>query len=83
MICVVILDKDSHAIVVTPNYQSHETLPVAICEATGVALDPDDGWSLDIDRIAEAVGNRIPNWSRSIFPTTRPAPASCSIVIRH
>ncbi len=51
----VILDKDSHAIVVTPNYQSHETLPIAICEATGVALDPDDGWSLDIDRIAEAV----------------------------
>jgi aspartate/methionine/tyrosine aminotransferase len=51
----VILDKDSHAIVVTPNYQSHETLPIAICEATGVPLDPDDGWSLDIDRIAEAV----------------------------
>lgn len=51
----VLLDKDSHAIVVTPNYQSHETLPVAICEATGVPLDPDDGWSLDIDRIAEAV----------------------------
>ncbi|MBT8099261.1 MAG: aminotransferase class I/II-fold pyridoxal phosphate-dependent enzyme, partial [Gammaproteobacteria bacterium] len=25
----VILDKDSHAIVVTPNYQSHETLPAA------------------------------------------------------
>lgn len=51
----VILDKDSHAIVVTPNYQSHETLPVAICEATGIPLDPDDGWSLDIDRVAEAV----------------------------
>ena len=51
----VILDKDSHAIVVTPNYQSHETLPVAICAATGVPLDPDDGWSLDIDRVADAV----------------------------
>lgn len=51
----VILDKDSHAIVVTPNYQSHETLPVAICEATGVPLDPDDGWSLDIDRVADAI----------------------------
>lgn len=51
----VILDKDSHAIVVTPNYQSHETLPVAICEATGVPLDPDDGWSLDIDRVAAAI----------------------------
>ena len=51
----VILDKDSHAIVVTPNYQSHETLPIAICEATGIPLNPDDGWSLDIDRIAGAV----------------------------
>ncbi|MGB5066044.1 MAG: pyridoxal phosphate-dependent aminotransferase [Albidovulum sp.] len=51
----VILDKDSHAIVVTPNYQSHETLPLAICTATGVPLDPDDGWSLDIDRIAAAI----------------------------
>ena len=51
----VLLDKDSHAIVVTPNYQSHETLPVAICEATGIPLDPDDGWSLDIDRIAAAI----------------------------
>jgi len=51
----VILDKDSHAIVVTPNYQSHETLPLTICEATGVPLDPDDNWSLDIDRVADAV----------------------------
>lgn len=51
----VILDDDSHAIVVTPNYQSHETLPVVICEATGVPLDPDDNWSLDIDRVAAAI----------------------------
>ncbi len=51
----VILDADSHAIVITPNYQSHETLPVAICQATGVPLDPDDNWSLDIDRIKAAI----------------------------
>lgn len=51
----VILDTDSHAIVVTPNYQSHETLPISICKATGVPLDPDDGWSLDIDRVADAI----------------------------
>lgn len=51
----VILDRDSHAIVVTPNYQSHETLPLAICAATGVPLDPDDGWSLDVDRVAGAL----------------------------
>ena len=51
----VILDPDSHAIVVTPNYQSHETLPLAICETTGVALNPEEGWSLDIDQIAKAI----------------------------
>lgn len=51
----VILDKSSHAIVVTPNYQSHETLPLAICEATGVPLDPDNCWSLDISQVADAV----------------------------
>ena len=51
----VLLEEDSHAIVITPNYQSHETLPLAICEVTGVPLDPDDGWSLDIDRVKAAI----------------------------
>ncbi len=51
----VLLDKDAHAIVITPNYQSHETLPLQICEATGVPLDANDGWSLDIDRVAAAI----------------------------
>ncbi len=51
----VLLDSDSHAIVVTPNYQSHETLPSAICSATGVPLCPDDNWSLDLGRVAAAI----------------------------
>ncbi|WP_113912165.1 aminotransferase class I/II-fold pyridoxal phosphate-dependent enzyme [Roseovarius dicentrarchi] len=51
----VLLAPGDHAIVVTPNYQSHETLPSMICEATGVPLDPEDGWSLDIDRIKGAI----------------------------
>lgn len=51
----VLLDSSSHAIVITPNYQSHETLPAALCRATGVPLDADDNWSLDIDRIAAAI----------------------------
>jgi len=51
----VILDADSHAIVVTPNYQSHEALPSVICEASGVPLNPEDGWSLDIDQLAAAI----------------------------
>lgn len=51
----VLLEPDDHAIVVTPNYQSAETLPAALCAVTGVALDPDDAWSLDIDAIAAAI----------------------------
>lgn len=51
----VLLNKHSHAIVVTPNYQSHETLPVAIGEATGVPLNENDNWSLDIDQVAHAI----------------------------
>lgn len=51
----VLLEPHSHAIVVTPNYQSHETLPLAICSATGIPLNPDDNWSLDIDQIAAAI----------------------------
>jgi aspartate/methionine/tyrosine aminotransferase len=51
----VLLEPGDHAIVVTPNYQSAETVPAAICEVTGVALDPGDRWSLDIDAVAAAV----------------------------
>ncbi|MEM6325416.1 MAG: aminotransferase class I/II-fold pyridoxal phosphate-dependent enzyme [Pseudomonadota bacterium] len=50
-----LLDAQSHAIVVTPNYQSHESLPLSICEATGVPLDPEASWALDIDRVKAAI----------------------------
>lgn len=51
----VLLDKDDHAIVVVPNYQAAETIPLDICAVTGVCLDPDDNWSLDIDRVRDAI----------------------------
>ena len=51
----VLLDAGDHVIVVTPNYQSSETMPLSICEATGVPLDPDQGWHLDIDRLVSAM----------------------------
>lgn len=51
----VLLEAGDHAIVVTPNYQAAETVPLAICDVTGVALDPDDHWSLDIDKVAAAI----------------------------
>lgn len=50
-----ILDKGDHAIVITPNYQSSETVPLSICEVTGVALDPLRNWMLDIDAVAAAI----------------------------
>ncbi len=49
-----LLGRDDHAIVVTPNYQSVETIPLGICAVTGVALDPAHGWTLDIDGVAAA-----------------------------
>ena len=51
----VLLDADSHAIAITPNYQSHESLPLSICETTGVALDYDKNWILDIDKIESSI----------------------------
>lgn len=50
-----LLDGDSHAVVVTPNYQAAESIPLSICAVSGVPLDPTDGWSLDIDRVKAAL----------------------------
>ncbi|OPA97557.1 aminotransferase [Pseudomonas fluorescens] len=50
-----LLDAGDHAIVVTPNYQSAETIPLSICEVSGVALDPAHNWTLDIDAVAAAI----------------------------
>lgn len=50
-----LLSADDHVIVVVPNYQASETLPLDICAVSGVPLDPDDGWSLDIDRVRKEV----------------------------
>ncbi|MER6518476.1 pyridoxal phosphate-dependent aminotransferase [Streptomyces sp. NPDC060334] len=51
----VLLDAGDHAVVVTPNYQAAETVPLALCEVTGVALDPDRDWALDLDEVAAAI----------------------------
>jgi len=50
-----LLDKDSHAVIVTPNYQSSETLPLSICATTGVALRERENWALDIDELHVAL----------------------------
>lgn len=51
----VLLDRDDHAVVVVPNYQAAETVPLDICDVTGVPLDESDNWSLDIDRVRDAL----------------------------
>ncbi len=50
-----LLDAGDHAVVATPNYQAAESVPLSICAVTGVALDPDDDWSLDLDAVAAAI----------------------------
>jgi aspartate/methionine/tyrosine aminotransferase len=51
----VLLGADDHAIVITPNYQAAETVPLSICEVTGVALDIDQNWDLDVDLLRAAL----------------------------
>lgn len=51
----VLLGADDHAIVVTPNYQSAETVPGALCAVTAVGLDRDDDWNLDLDKVRDAL----------------------------
>jgi len=51
----VLLDKDDHAIVVVPNYQAAETIPLEICEVSGAPLQADHHWRLDIDTITQAI----------------------------
>ncbi|GAB7186910.1 aspartate aminotransferase (AAT) superfamily (fold type I) protein [Kitasatospora sp. Ki12] len=51
----VLLEPDDHAVVVTPGYQSAETIPLALCEVTGVALDERRDWALDLDAVEAAL----------------------------
>jgi aspartate/methionine/tyrosine aminotransferase len=49
-----LLDRSSHAVVVTPTYQSLYALPEAVADVTRVPLDPPD-WRLDPGDVAAAV----------------------------
>ncbi len=50
-----LLEAGDHGIVLTPNYQSAETIPLSICEVSGVPLDEQNDWDLDLDRLAAAI----------------------------
>jgi aspartate/methionine/tyrosine aminotransferase len=51
----VLLGRGDHAVVITPNYQAAESVPLSLCEVTGVALDPARGWALDLEEVAAAI----------------------------
>lgn len=51
----VLLTRQDHAIVVVPNYQAAETLPLEICAVTGVPLRAEQGWQLDLDAVRAAI----------------------------
>lgn len=62
----VLLDANDHVIVPVPNYQSAETVPLSICDVTGVPMRCETGvggqnamtkggWRLDIDDVKAAI----------------------------
>ncbi|MGZ8406890.1 MAG: aminotransferase class I/II-fold pyridoxal phosphate-dependent enzyme, partial [Caulobacteraceae bacterium] len=51
----VLLGEGDHAVVLTPNYQSVETLPLSRCDVTGVPLEFGDRWDLDLEKLRAAV----------------------------
>ncbi len=50
-----LLCPGDHAVIVLPGYQAVETLALGLCAVSGVSLDPDSGWSLDLDAVAAAL----------------------------
>jgi aspartate/methionine/tyrosine aminotransferase len=51
----VLLTEADHCIVITPNYQAAETVPLSICDVAGVALDENDDWAFDLDKVKAAL----------------------------
>ncbi len=49
------LNKDDHAIVVVPNYQSAETIPLEICQVSGIELKDENNWQLDIKELESLI----------------------------
>lgn len=51
----VLLDKKDHVIVIVPNYQSAETIPLDICQVSGVRVHQENNWRLDIKDVEAAI----------------------------
>ena len=50
-----LLNEDDHAIVITPNYQTAETIALEVCEVSGIALDYQNNWELDLDELESII----------------------------
>jgi aspartate/methionine/tyrosine aminotransferase len=50
-----LLGPEDHAITIIPNYQSVESVPLSICDTTGIALDAERGWDLDLQQLRDAI----------------------------
>ena len=50
-----LLKKSDHVIVIVPNYQSAESVPLDICQVSGVTIRHENNWHLDIDDIKQAI----------------------------
>lgn len=76
----VLLEPGDHAVVITPNYQAAETIPMSICDVTGVALRPADGWALDLDEVQRALrpATRLLSVNFPNNPTGAVADPTCS-----
>ncbi len=50
-----LLSKGDHVIAVVPNYQSSETVPLDICQVSGVMLHESNAWRMDLDEVRAAI----------------------------
>ena len=51
----VLLCSEDHLIVPVPNYQSAESVAEDICEVTGIGLNFENGWCLDIQEVEDSI----------------------------
>jgi aspartate/methionine/tyrosine aminotransferase len=50
-----LLDSSDHAVVLVPNYQSMESVPRSVCAVTGIALNAQNAWNLDVGELRAAL----------------------------
>lgn len=50
-----ILNSDDHCIVITPNYQSAQTIPASLCSVSCIDLDAKNNWSIDLDLLKKSI----------------------------